>query len=133
MTDKLEALLKDKDFSSKRILVVEDDYTSFFFLEELLEQIKATLVHATDGTEACKICENEQIDLVLMDIQMPMMDGYEATRKIRKFRPSLPIIAQTANALHSDKVKSIEAGCNDYIAKPIIASELIEKITKYLQ
>lgn len=133
MTDTADEILKDQNFSSKKILIVEDDYTSFFFLEELLEQTQAEIIHATDGTEAINICREKTIDLILMDIQMPMMDGYEATRRIRELNMYVPIIAQTANALQSDKEKSLEAGCNDYIAKPIMAEELIEIVVKYLQ
>lgn len=132
MDDNLEKVLENKDYSKKRILIVEDDYTSFFFLEELLGQLHAEITHCEDGSLAVEKVKQENFDLVLMDIQMPNMNGYDATRKIKEIRPNLPIIAQTANALHSDRVKSIEAGCNDYISKPIMAPELIEKVSRFL-
>jgi len=132
MSDYLDQLIANKDYSTKTILVVEDDYTSYFFLEELLEVLKCKVLHAPDGMEAVRICAHQRVDLVLMDIQMPHMNGYDATRKIREYNAHVPIIAQTANALHSDRVKCIEAGCNDYIAKPIMAHELIELVTKYI-
>ena len=86
------------------------------------------------GTEAVSVClKNPDIDLVLMDIQLPEMDGYEATRKIRKFNKDIIIIAQTAFALNGDREKSIAAGCNDYMSKPIDSNELKLMIIKYVK
>ena len=89
-------------------------------------------IWAKNGEESIKLCkENTNIDLVLMDIHMPIMNGYEATKEIKKFRPNLPIIAQTAYAIIGDRQKSLDAGCDDYISKPIKQEVLIAKIENY--
>lgn len=115
----------------KTVLVVEDDEGSFKFLKIVLEQSQMTVLWAKNGKEAIKLCkDNPLIGLVLMDINMPVMNGYEATKKIKRTRPNLPIIAQTAYTVFGDREKSIEAGCDDYISKPIKREELIEKIER---
>ena len=91
------------------------------------------MLYAEDGAQAVKLCrEHDQIDLVLMDIQMPEMNGYEATHEIRKFRPDLPIIALTAYAFEEDKLRVLNAGCNDFITKPINKDGLIAKMSEFL-
>ncbi|PKQ68461.1 response regulator [Labilibaculum manganireducens] len=118
---------------NKLILVVEDEEFNRIYFEELLNQINCNVLVANNGIEAVDICQkNDKIDLVLMDIKMPLMDGYEATKKIKKIRPNLPIIAQTAFALLGDKKKSLENGCDDYIAKPVKKDILIQLIRKHL-
>ncbi|MDM8159639.1 response regulator [Labilibaculum sp. K2S] len=118
---------------NKLILVVEDEEFNRIYFEELLNQINCNVLVANNGLEAVDICKkNDKIDLVLMDIKMPLMDGYEATKKIKKIRPNLPIIAQTAFALLGDKNKSLENGCDDYIAKPVKKDVLIQLIRKHL-
>ncbi len=115
------------------ILIVEDDEYSFEFLKIVLEKPGTSIFRATDGEEAIKFCEeNPDTDLVLMDINLPTMNGFEATKRIKKFRPQLPIIAQTAYAISGDREKALAAGCEDYISKPIKKDELIEKINKLL-
>ena len=92
------------------------------------------ILKAKSGNEAVEICRNNpDIDLILMDIQMPLMDGYEATRYIRQFNKKAIIIAQTAYSLSTDREKAIEVGCNDYIAKPINKDELLGLIQKYFK
>lgn len=118
---------------NKLILVVEDEEFNRIYFEELLNQIHCNVLVANNGLEAIDICQkNDKIDLVLMDIKMPLMDGYEATKEIKKIRPNLPVIAQTAFALLGDKKKSLENGCDDYIAKPIKKDVLIQIIRKHL-
>ena len=118
------------EWDGKTILVVEDDISSSFFLKEVLADTHADILFAADGSEAIDMCSrHSEIDLVLMDIQLPEVDGYTATREIKKNRPSLPVIAQTAYAFQSDRKKCFEAGCSDYIAKPINADLLLEKIS----
>jgi len=113
-------------------LVAEDDDTSYMLLEELLEDTSLKLIRAENGVMALKLIENNpNIDLVLMDIKMPEMDGYQATEIIRKKYPTLPIIAQTAFASKADKKKAIRAGCNGYISKPIKEEELIAVLTDH--
>ncbi|MCF6332939.1 MAG: ATP-binding protein, partial [Draconibacterium sp.] len=115
------------------ILIVEDDLMSFKFIEVVLNKLEIKFIWAQNGEEAIRMCkENKDIDLVLMDINMPLLNGYAATKEIKQMRPGLPIIAQTAVAIAGDREKSIEAGCDDYITKPIKKDELIAMIKKYL-
>ncbi|MCT4604385.1 MAG: response regulator [Marinifilum sp.] len=119
---------------NKTILVVEDEEFNRIYFEELLNQIKCKVIVANNGIEAIEVCQkNPKIDLVLMDIKMPLMNGYEATKEIKKLRPNLPIIAQTAFALLGDKKKSLDNGCDDYVAKPVKKDVLIKLINKHLQ
>ncbi len=115
-----------------KILVVEDDEISHILLTKRLEKISAEVLHAVTGIEAIEVCRNNPgLDLILMDIRMPEMDGHEATRQIRKFNKEVIIIAQTAFALTGDREKALESGCNDYLTKPINKTELYELIEKY--
>ena len=112
-----------------KILIVDDEEIADQHLTIVVENISKETLHATTGTEAVEICRNNpDINLVLMDIRMPEMNGYEATRRIREFNNDVIIIAQTAYALAGDREKVMKAGCNDYISKPIKAEILIEKI-----
>jgi len=110
----------EKNPANLKILIVEDDIFSEMFISNITKNIAKEILYARTGYEAVETCSNHpDIDLVLMDMKMPKMDGYEATRLIRKFNKEVLIIAQTAYGLSGDKEKAIEAGCNDYIAKPI--------------
>ncbi|MCK4288154.1 MAG: response regulator [Bacteroidales bacterium] len=125
---------EEKKYPGKTILIVEDDRASYKLLKVLLHTLEIKTIWAEGGIEAVKICsDNPDIDLVLMDIKMPDMNGYEATKRIKKFRPELPIIAQTAYALYGDDIKAAEAGCDEYITKPVMKKELFELISKYLK
>ncbi len=116
-----------------KILVAEDDETSMMLLEIMIKPLASIFYQAITGKEAVEFCRiNPDIDLVLMDIQMPDMDGYEATRQIREFNKEVVIIAQTAYALAGDCEKATEAGCNDYISKPFKMNELTEMIESYV-
>jgi PAS domain S-box-containing protein len=123
---------KTYHWEGKIFLIAEDDKFSFKFLESFLKQTKADVLHAIDGKEAIDICRNKNIDLVLMDIQMPEMNGLQATEEIKKFKKNLPVIAQTANAITEEKQKCYEAGCDDFITKPVNITELYSKIDKWL-
>ncbi|RUT77658.1 response regulator [Ancylomarina longa] len=117
----------------KTILVVEDEEFNRIYFEELLYHLQCKVLVASNGLEAIELCkEHDNIDLVLMDIKMPLMDGYEATQAIKKIRPNLPIIAQTAFAMLGDKQKSLINGCDDYIAKPVKKDDFIKLINKHL-
>lgn len=112
-----------------KILLAEDDETSYRYLQVITRYIASETLHAQTGREAVELCrENPDINLVLMDIRMPEMDGYEATRKIREFNKKVIIIAQTAHAMIEDREKALEAGCNDYIAKPLSRESLMRLI-----
>ncbi len=118
--------------NSKLILVVEDEEVNYLYIEEVLAAMEYNLLHAKNGKEAVEFCEkNPQIILVLMDIKMPIMNGYEATERILKIRPNLPIIAQTAYATSDDREKALSYGCIDYLSKPITAGKLMKIVEKY--
>lgn len=126
-------MFNNYDFSGKRILIAEDEKTNYLFLEALLKRTNATLIWAETGKTALEAVQNDsKIDIVLMDIKMPEMNGYEATNEIKKIRPELPIIAQTAYALAGEKEKILSAGCDDYLSKPIMGKVLLEKIDNFL-
>ncbi len=111
-----------------KVLLVEDDKVSMDFLKIIMGEVQV-LFSASNGAEAIKICkDNPDVDLILMDIKMPVMDGFEATQQIRKFNKDVVIIAQTAYGLTGDRVKALEAGCNDYVSKPIEKVKLLEII-----
>ena len=115
-----------------KILIAEDEEVSQILISILIEKIAKEILKVRTGTEAVEACRNNpDIDLVLMDIKMPEMNGYEATRQIRVFNKKVAIIAQTAYAMVGDREKAIEAGCNDYISKPINLALLIQKV-KYV-
>jgi PAS domain S-box-containing protein len=115
---------------SLKILLAEDDEISIILFKRSLQPISKNILTARNGLEALETCrKNPDIDLILMDIKMPEMSGYEATREIRKFNPKVFIIAQTAYALLGEKEKALNAGCNDYITKPI-DKELLFKVIR---
>ncbi len=120
------------NWDSKLILVAEDDDLNFKILETIILRNNGRIVRATNGKLAVEYSRDQAFDLVLMDIQMPEMDGYQATREIKRMNIRIPVIAQTAFAMRDERDKCIEAGCDDYIAKPINAVELQGKISKYL-
>ncbi len=120
------------NWAGKSILVAEDEESNFRFLEMVLSKTNVNLIRAKNGIEAIEKFQKNNIDLILMDIKMPHMDGHEATRRIRKIDKDIVIIAQTAFAMENDERISIKAGCNDYIAKPIRKPKLLELINKYL-
>lgn len=121
------------DWSDKTFLVAEDDFFSYKFLEGFLKQTNASVLHADDGAKAVQLCaENDSIDLVLMDVQMPEMNGLDATRTIKETNKTLPIIAQTANAISEEKQKCFEAGFDDFVPKPINIADLFLKIDFWL-
>jgi two-component system cell cycle response regulator DivK len=121
------------NFTGKKILIAEDEETNYFYLETVLKRTGATLFRAKNGEEVVKVCEDQpDMDLVLMDIKMPDLNGLDATRLIRKFNPTLPIIAQTAYALVGEKNKCLSAGCNDYISKPINRESLLKMIMSFI-
>jgi PAS domain S-box-containing protein len=116
-----------------KVLVVEDDESSEIFISYVVEELSKEILVARNGAEAVEICRNNpDIDLILMDVKMPVMDGYKATTIIRQFNKDVIIIAQTAFALLGNKERLIEVGCNDYITKPIDKDELIEMIKKHI-
>ena len=121
------------NWEGKTFLVAEDEEDNFRYIEVALSLSNASLIWARDGKEAVEIFRKiSHIDLVLMDIKMPLLDGYSATREIKKIDRNVPVIAQTAYALSEEKDKSLAAGCDDYIAKPISYEDLLSTIHKFV-
>lgn len=121
------------DWTGKTILIVEDNENNYDLLKTYLKHSGAEVLWVQDGDEAVEMCRDHQnIDLVLMDIQLPSVSGFDATRQIRDLDKDIPIIAQTAFAMVGDREKSLNAGCDDYIAKPIRRQTLLSKLAKYL-
>jgi len=115
-----------------KILIVDDDETSDLLISIMLTEISREILHAKSGLEAIELSRNNpDIDLILMDIKMPVMGGYEATRQIRQFNKDVIVIAQTAYGLTGDREKAIEAGCNEHLSKPIIKNELLSLMQQY--
>ncbi|OFX16334.1 MAG: hypothetical protein A2033_08650 [Bacteroidetes bacterium GWA2_31_9] len=121
------------DFKNASVLIAEDEDMNYFFFEESLEDFNVKIIRAKNGNEAVEIAKSTpDLKLILMDIKMPIMNGYEATRLIKQIRPELPIIAQTAYAQIGDREKAIESGCDDYISKPVNMDMFNSLLTKYL-
>ena len=117
--------------TTKTILIVEDYEHNIDLLVQILEEDYSLLV-ARDGAEGLAVVEKNHPDLVLMDISLPVMDGYEATRAIRKIFPLLPIIGLSAHAMQGDAEKAKAAGCSDYLTKPVDENLLLQKLKEYL-
>jgi PAS domain S-box-containing protein len=125
--------IEEVQIKNLKILIAEDEEVSDLFITEALQEISHKIIHAETGVEAIEACRNNpDLDLILMDIRMPEMDGLEATRQIRLFNTDVIIIAQTAYAFVSDRKNVLEAGCNDYISKPINMTLLLELIKKHV-
>jgi CheY-like chemotaxis protein len=120
------------NLKDKTILIVEDDPITRIFLEKTLRKI-VQLIFVKNGNDAVdKIKKDPSVDLILMDMKMPVKTGYEATKEIKSIRPGLPVIAETALAFPQDKKKAKAAGCDDFIAKPIEVEVLFDKMNKFL-
>jgi len=121
-----------KNWEDKTIVIAEDEQINYLFLKAVLKPTKAKIIWTKTGRETIDICVNNQVDMVLMDIKMPDLNGLEATIEIRKQKPGLPIVAQTAYAMEEDEDASIKAGCNDYISKPIRPENLLSIMSNHL-
>jgi|SRR5450759_2370337 CheY-like chemotaxis protein len=121
--------MENEFLKGRKILIVEDDLSSRLYLNKILEKAGAILLNAGDGQEAINVTiSNPDIDIILMDIQLPVMDGYTSLNKIREIRGDIIIIAQTAYGLLGDKEKILNSGFTDYIIKPILSQNLIDKM-----
>ncbi|MGZ0015055.1 response regulator [Yeosuana sp. AK3] len=125
-------LSKFHNLTNKTILIVEDDVSNAEYLKEILTECGVTVVHTTLGKKAIKISLTQPLDLVLMDIRLPDLNGYETTLKIKQLNPQIKIIAQTAYAMEDETQKAMDAGCMDYISKPIHKDHLLTLISKHL-
>ena len=135
VTRSKDSLSHMKRLSGKTVMVVDDDIKNVFVLSTALEEHGATVVDAQNGLEAIGQLQKKPVDLVLMDIMMPVMDGYTAMKKIREDEKlkSLPVIALTAKALKEDRERCIAAGANDYLAKPVDYDMLIGLVEAWCQ
>lgn len=122
------------DWADKTILIAEDDESNVLLLRKALEKTHVEIIHAENGKQAVKLFRtNPDIDIILMDIRMPVMDGIEATTQIKQIDKDVPIVVQTAFTMSSEKEKSFKAGCDDYISKPINIKELYATVCKYIE
>jgi PAS domain S-box-containing protein len=124
-----------KDFRGKKILVAEDDFSNYLLISEALKSTNAEIIWAKDGQETLELFNKkaDEIHLVLMDIHMPIINGYDCTKAIKEEKPDLPVIAQTAYAMSGEREMSFDAGCDDYISKPIQIDHLIKMIGQYMK
>ncbi|MBN2613883.1 MAG: response regulator [Bacteroidales bacterium] len=120
------------NWQDRQILIAEDTDVNYFLLAEALRETKAKLVRVKNGREAVEFCKTNHIDLILMDINMPDMNGYEATTQIKSFKKDIPVIVQTALNTSNEKEISLQAGADDYIAKPIELKAFLTKLGQYL-
>ncbi|GAB1371226.1 hypothetical protein MASR1M45_12880 [Candidatus Kapaibacterium sp.] len=135
VTKMSQELVMIMDWKESVILIAEDDEVNYKYIEKLLTRIKGiTTSRARNGKEVVEIALNQpEVSLVLMDVKMPVMDGYAATRQIEENRPELPVIAVTAFAMLHDKINAQNAGCDDYISKPYEADDILRIIDKFLK
>lgn len=119
--------------NNPNVLIAEDVESNFLYLKAVLSKLNANVFWAKNGLEVIDICDKvESMDLVFMDLQMPEMNGYEATKILKKKYPNLPVVAQTAFAMSDDREKALNAGCDDYLAKPIKSKDLLYIAEKFL-
>jgi signal transduction histidine kinase/ligand-binding sensor domain-containing protein/CheY-like chemotaxis protein len=130
--NEVDAEIAACNFIDKCILIADDEESNYLLLNNYLKKTSAKILWAKNGIEAISICKEQSIDLVLMDIKMPLMNGYEASRKIKELYPNLNIIAQTAFAYKNEIDEILSCGVNAYITKPINRKELLELISKFL-
>ena len=119
-------------WKDKTVLIVEDDKNSTELFREILEDTDLTVLYASDGGTAIDICKSRHVDIVLMDIQLPGMNGYSALLEIKKLNNKIIVIAQTGYAMSGDREKYLTMGFNNYIAKPIYPKDLIDLLSEYL-
>ena len=115
----------------KTVLIAEDNDSNYILMTYILKRYYQ-FMRAKNGQEAVELVEKGNIDLVLMDVKMPVMDGLEATKAIKEKFPDLPIVALTANAFDSDRQLALEAGCNDFLSKPVSSDLCLQTIKKFL-
>jgi CheY-like chemotaxis protein len=124
---------KNYDWSDKTILIVEDTDTSVMYYRAALKKTKVKLVYADNGQSALDIIESgSNFDLILMDINMPVMNGIDATKKIKEIAPKIPIIIQTAYVLNDERIRSFDAGCDGFMAKPVKIQQLFATMESLL-
>jgi CheY-like chemotaxis protein len=128
-----QSRMENNMIEGKKILVVEDEPSNYDLISVFLKKYKPKLSWVLDGEDAVESCRINKYDIVLMDIQLPVMNGLEATKLIKEMDASIPVIAQTAYAMSQDRQKALDAGCDDYIANPMKRKDLVELIVKHMR
>ncbi len=125
--------MAEHNWENKQILIAEDELMNYLYLEEVLSDTKIKIIWCKNGKEAVDLVASgkEKVDVILMDIKMPVMNGYEATKLIKEQAPEIPIILQSAYAMQDEKEKGFSVGCNEYLEKPIGVDKLLDTIKKH--
>ena len=116
----------------KVLLIVEDEDHNYTYIHEILKRTNVGMIRAETAMEAVRLFREHKIDMVLMDIKLPDVDGYITTREMKKLNPDIPVIAQTAYAMVQEREKCLQAGCDDYISKPFDPDKLIRLVERYI-
>lgn len=125
--------MKEKNYSDYNILIAEDNETNFQYLESGLKRNGFNVIRANNGSEAVEIIKSgKKVDVVIMDIMMPVMDGYESTQRIKENAPNIPVIILTAFVSKESVKKSVAKGCDEYLEKPISIKDLMDVVIKWL-
>lgn len=126
------AEMKSEEIKIKKIVSFEDDKASAQYMKIVVTRLGHELINFDDAKEGIKYLRKNSVDLILMDAQLPGMNGYEATQIIKSEMPGIPVIMQSAFAIKKDTDKAIQAGCDDFLSKPVSMNQLIDKIQKYI-
>lgn len=124
--------MEHNKWQSKVILIAEDERINYLFLKTVFEPTGASILWAKNGREAIDLCSQNHVDIVIMDIKMPDVDGNQATRQIKELNPAITVIAQTSYSRKEDREQAFEAGCDSFLAKPVKPDNLFATVEKYL-
>ena len=124
--------MNENKSSKTKVLVAEDEEINFFYIKEVLDCTGINVIHAENGKIAIELFKKEQPDLVIMDIKMPIMDGYKALKEIKELKSSIPVIALTAHALFGDREKALDAGFDAYLSKPVSEEDILKAVNQFI-
>ena len=123
--------MDQSSWEGKRILIVEDDDTNFLYISAILKRKKVQIIRSMDGLDAFFVCMTDAPDIVVMDIRLPILNGCEAIRLIKKYEPNVPIITLTASVMNEDRLNALNAGSDAFITKPILPNKMISVIDSF--